>query len=189
MMPGVETLSLPARKSAKGTPELDASSFAVCSRHGEPVARRVDMDVKWIPAAPGAGEVFPKSVAKRFADHPFLPVLGTVARLGSAVLIHTSGWPLCAECCRYRARWSIVTRSTLALAAFLFFGALVLRFLIGQQAWLMAPLLLGPALVLLSVLPFVRGSVPRLTGTRGTPDGSAVLVDHPHPAFFAQAGR
>lgn len=182
----MDTLVIPTVRTAEGTPEVDASRWAVCARHGEPATRRMNMAVKWMPPPPGAGQKPSTQLTKRLGTNPNLNL---AQRLGETVLIHAPGWPLCARCARIRARWMALALAVFAASVISLVVVVVGRIVLGQQAWLMAPFAAWLVLLLLSVLPFSRGSVVRLTGTRGTPDGSAVLVDHPHPAFCAQAGR
>lgn len=181
----VDTLVIPTVTTANGTPEVDAFCWAVCARHGEPATRRINMAVKWMPPPPGVGQNLSTQVVKRLSTNPNLNL---AERLGETVLIHTPGWPLCARCSRTRVRWMALTLAIFGASTISLLVVVVGRIVLGQQAWLMAPAMAWLALLLLSVLPFSRGSLVRLTGTRGTPDASAVLVDNPHPAFRAAVG-
>ncbi|WP_164860682.1 hypothetical protein [Rhodococcus sp. X156] len=174
-------LKVPVAVPAEGPPRLDATQLPVCSRHGAPAARRVDLAAKWLPAP---GELPDLPASPRWMP---LARMGDLAgRMGAATYVQLAGWPLCADCARTRRRWSALTRAVLGLGVVLLLAVVVLRLALGEPVgWLMAPLLGGAALVLLSVLPFSRGSLATLTGTTCTRDTSAVLVQDPHPAFVA----
>lgn len=181
----VDTLAIPTVRAVDGTPEVDAFRWAVCARHGEPATRRMNMAVKWMPPRPGAGQKLPAQFAKSLIINPSV---NFAEQLGKTVLIHTPGWPLCAHCARTRVRWMALALASFGASVISLMVGVVGRIVLGQQAWLMAPFVAWLVLLLLSVLPYSRGSLPRLTGTRGTPDASVVLVDDPHPAFRAAVG-
>lgn len=71
------------------------------------------------------------------------------------------------------------------LAALL--GAFVVGGLLaGDQPWLLVPILAGFAAILLSPVPLTRATLPRLTRTETTSDGTAVRITDPHPEFVAR---
>lgn len=107
-------------------------------------------------------------------------------RQAESVTVDVRGWPVCARCSRIRWGWASVAL-VLGVAGIL--AAFVVFSTAGPQAWPGAPLLGGFFLLLTSVVPLSFGSWPRITHTHGTPDGSAVLVEDPHPAFVAQTQR
>lgn len=163
-------------------PVADLTGIDVCSAHGEPVVRRVDLAVAWRPPQRGQHEVGGVVVTG--------PGLGSGRRalrsFAQAVVVLGRGWPVCARCraARRRGAWPaavLLAGGLLAVAV-----AVLVRLVVGSaQAGLAWPFGLGLLAVLLSVVPFVLGSWLRITRARGTPDASAVLVVDPHPAFRA----
>jgi hypothetical protein len=97
------------------------------------------------------------------------------------------GWPLCARCVRQRdiglgAAGVLLLGGLAVLAGAFVFGV------VGEPAVLVLMLLFfgGFAAMLLSVLPFQRVSLGRLSLAYVTADGSAVHVSNPSPEFAAE---
>ncbi|MFF5989858.1 hypothetical protein [Prauserella flavalba] len=96
------------------------------------------------------------------------------------------GWPLCRKCVRTRALW-------LAAASALFFGglaafagSLIVSAIADGMPWLAGVAVAGFVLMPLAAVPFVLGSLPRLTRAQTSPDGASVVIENPSPAFTAE---
>lgn len=152
----------------------------VCVKHGRPAAQRVDFAMQSRTRISGSRALSGN-------------VLSTGNRLGQWAqqvrITHVRGWPLCRRCALRRA--VLMTLSNvlfwggLVLLAGSILGAILLEPGQGKQT-LLAPALLGFGLPLVAVVPFVAGSLPRLTHARTSSDGESVLIESPHPAFAEQ---
>ncbi|MEO6900437.1 MAG: hypothetical protein ABI160_10875 [Mycobacteriaceae bacterium] len=174
-----------ATTPAQPHPVLDAGGLDVCAPHGAPVVRRLPLAVRFLPTYAGEQQLG-RGV---FLGSYFGRLQRATQRQAESVDVDVRGWPVCTRCARTRRSWVAATLLLLALGVAGVVTAFVVSATAGPQAWLMAPLLGGFFVVLASVVPLVVGSWPRITGTHGSPDGSAVLVDHAHPAFIAQTQR
>lgn len=149
-----------------------------CVRHGRPAARRADFVIRSRPNI---------SSRRRLLVPGYTAANRAEEYLRAVKSVRVTGWPLCATCVRDR-------RVYLGLTWLLFFGglaALVAAFvagavMAGTQPLLIVPILAGFAGMLLSPIPFIRGSLTRLTRTETTSDGTAVRISEPHPEFVAR---
>jgi hypothetical protein len=149
-----------------------------CARHGLPAVKRVDFAVKSRPkVSPKSKVLLPGYTSLNRADE----------YLKQLTITKVEGWPMCARCVRERT-------VGLVLAGVLFFGGLVAMVaafvagavMTGTRPLLAVPILAGLALVLVSPLALRHGSLPWLTQTQTTDDGTAVRVIDPHPQFTAE---
>ena len=159
---------------------VDLSRVEVCSVHGEPCVRRLHLGIPWRPDRPGFFRVGPVQLVKPGLDMN----ARALQHMVEVVRVEAIGWPICARCRWRRRRW-------VWPAAVMFFGgiatfavlALIVYVRNAPQPQFLLPGLLAPVVTLLAAVPFVVASWQLVTRTRGTPDGSAVIVDDPHPAF------
>jgi hypothetical protein len=148
-----------------------------CARHGLPVASRVTFAVK---SAPRIGS------RRKLLLPAYTAVDRAAEYLRQVRIVKVTGWPLCARCLTRRAKG-------LALAAILLIGGVALMagtLIAGAVAdpppgALVLLFLAGFAAMLISVLPFGRVGLARLTGAEVTADGTAVRVTGPSPEFTA----
>lgn len=153
----------------------------VCVKHGLPAVRRADFALQSRTHISGSralsGNLF--SVGNR---------LGQWAQ--QVQITHVRGWPLCRRC-------SVRRTGSLTAASIIFWGGLgllvtafVARALVGHNTVVLGiAVFLGFALPLLAVVPFVFGSLPRLTQARTSADGDSVLIDTPHARFAEQMAK
>jgi hypothetical protein len=114
-------------------------------------------------------------MAARFAEY------GRTVRVADV-----RGWPLCRRCARTRTIWFGVSLVTFWGGLVVFACAMLLGLLdMRAGGSLAAVACAGLAGMLVAVLPFRRGSLPRLIGARTAPDGREVIVERAHPAFVA----
>lgn len=150
----------------------------VCARHGRSTARRVDFALQSRTQISGS----------RALSGNVLSMGNRLGQWAQQVRVtHVRGWPLCPTCtarrrvffwCSFVMFWGGLT----ALAV-----SLVIRLVAGEPtSALLVPALLGFGLPVLAVIPFVQGSLPRITLARTSSDGTAVVIDKPHPTFAAQ---
>jgi hypothetical protein len=149
-----------------------------CVRHGLPAVRRVTFAVKSNP----------KIGSRKKALVPGYTSVDRAAEyLQQVKIVKATAWPLCARCVRRR----IVG---LTLASVLLLGglvALVSAFVVGAVGDPAVPVLMllffgGFAAMLLSVLPFQRVSLGRLSQAHVTDDGAAVQLTNPSREFIAE---
>lgn len=177
-----KSLRIPTSPGGK-KPRVDLGGVEVCSVHGQPSVRRLRLAVQWRPDREDTVRVGPASV-------PAPRLIGNFTRnvqhVAEVVLVEAVDWPVCAQCRWRRRRW-------IWPAAAMFWGGLVVFATIAvlavvrgePQAQLLVPGLLAPVIAFSAAVPFVVASWLNITRVRGTPDGSAVIVDDPHPAFRA----
>ncbi|GAA4613593.1 hypothetical protein GCM10023108_14780 [Saccharopolyspora hordei] len=149
-----------------------------CAAHGRVAVRQVDFALQSRVQVDG-NRVLSSSL------------LGVADRIGERArrvkVARVRGWPLCRGCARRRS-------VLFGLSQLLFWGglasiaaALLVRLIGGVQATFLGVLAFGGFIVALaSVVPFVAGSLPRITRARTSDDGGSVIVEDPHPAFVAQ---
>lgn len=149
-----------------------------CVRHGLPAVRRVTFAIK---SNPKIGS------RKRVLVPGYTSVDRAAEYLQQVKIAKAVGWPLCARCVRQRdiglgAAGVLLLGGLAALAGAFVFGA------VGEPAVPVLMLLFfgGFAAMLLSVLPFQRVSLGRLSQAHVTADGSAVHVSNPSPEFAAE---
>ncbi|MCX2732122.1 hypothetical protein OOZ19_17935 [Saccharopolyspora sp. NFXS83] len=148
-----------------------------CARHGQDSARSVDFSLQ-SRAEPQGGRVM--------CANP----LGVAGRLGERArqvrITRVRGWPLCAACVRRRTTGLVLANVLFWGGLALIAGALAARLITGVQSPALGAALLGGFLAaLVSVVPFVLGSLPRITGARTSEDGAEVALSAPHPAFVS----
>ncbi|WP_328477666.1 hypothetical protein OHA21_25080 [Actinoplanes sp. NBC_00393] len=107
--------------------------------------------------------------------------------LKKVTFVEVRGWPLCPRCVRRRNGGRVAAAVLLfgGVAAMILSVVVTLTVARGERAWSI-PFLAGFAAVLLSPWPFSWAGLPKVTQTQANPDGSAVLVDHPHGEFRRQ---
>ncbi len=153
-----------------------AVPLPVCVRHGAPATRRVTFAVKSRPEV---------STPRGGNGAVMTARLGEWAR--KTRVVRADGWPLCVRCAAVRAAGLVLANVMFWGGLLLLAGVVVVRISAGApDTGLVLPMLTGMAAVLGSVVPFVWGSLPRLTRTHASPDAASVLVERPHPAFAAR---
>jgi hypothetical protein len=158
-------------------------SLTRCSRHGRPADVHVDINI----LAPAK----PKRRLYRASAFSYLE--DTLELLtGARARTPVTAWPLCAHCWRH-GRWGRVLTRTLFVAGLvsLLSGlgvGLALRLSTGQYAptWVLAPILLGFAMMPLAGVPATIAHPNRIIRAETTRDGATVRFTDPHPAFADQ---
>ncbi|GAB2908137.1 hypothetical protein GCM10027047_02990 [Rhodococcus aerolatus] len=154
---------------------VDLGPVGVCSVHGETAVVRWDKDVLGHPRSRWSiVGMTPLTLWRHYGDY-----------VASTVHIATVGWPLCETCAARVRRRVAVVRSALGVGAVSVVVALVLAVAAGSSPWLMIPFLGGAGLLVASLFLAGRVSMRSITGAHAALDGSAVVVDDPHPAFRA----
>lgn len=149
-----------------------------CSQHGLPAVRRKDFA---IPSRPAITTSHWSNLTK-----------GMNARLWEWMQkvkhVRVRGWPLCQRCLNARMPW-------MPLAMLMFWGG---------AAWIVGLVVAGLAtavseaffsytffaafgVMIGAVLPGVRGGYQRIIRAHASDDGTAVVVESPHPVFVAEA--
>jgi hypothetical protein len=149
-----------------------------CVRHGLPAVRRVTFAVK---SNPNIGS------RKKVLVPGYTSVDRAAEYLRQVKIVKAAGWPLCARCVRRRVIG--LTAAGVLLVGGL--AALVGAFVVGAVGDPPVPVLMllffgGFAAILLSVLPFQRVSLGRLSQAHVTTDGAAVHVSNPSLEFAAE---
>lgn len=145
-----------------------------CSRHGRGQVRRKYLALQ--------SRVQHTDVPRR-GSNPLTAFARVGERARKARITWVRGWPLCATCVRTRVFWFGLVQVLFWGGVLLLVGAVVARVRIGQEEVLAAPAVAGLAMMLCSVLPFVRGSYGRILGARTSQDGEHVILDRPAPEF------
>lgn len=149
-----------------------------CVWHGRPAVRRRDLV---IPSKP--------EITTPYGLEVLRPGAHRLAEWRRKVRhVPVRNWPLCDWCVQYRVVW-------FSLSCLMFWGAaaalgtlvVVNRVEAVDAATSSLVFFACFAVALGSVVPFVRGGYGRITGTRASDDGTALLVDNAHPLFAAEA--
>ncbi|GAB2659330.1 hypothetical protein GCM10027271_17520 [Saccharopolyspora gloriosae] len=146
-----------------------------CARHGRNSARSVDFALQSRAEPQGS---------RAMSANP----LGVAGRLGERAqkvrITRVRDWPLCTTCARQRTAGLVLANALFWGGVVLIAGALAARLITGVQSPALGAALLGGFFAaIVSVVPFVLGSLPRITGARTSEDGSEVVLTAPHPAF------
>ncbi|MFI6433759.1 hypothetical protein [Rhodococcus oryzae] len=157
---------------------LDEQAPRACSAHGLPESRRVKMMVRTKPSAS-------RAPGRRFSitANIFSTAAGVSEDSQHAVLVKAR-WPLCRQCDLRRRVYFGSFLLMLASGLLALIAVVLIRATGDASPSLIWPFLIGLALLLGSVVPFVLGSLPRLTGTHAATDGSGLIVEHPDPKFI-----
>lgn len=164
-------------RPSQGYRKLSRPAPHVCSAHGLPEVRRVEMVAKSALES-----------SQRFNIRSnVLTTLGNLSEDAEKVILVRTRWPLCRRCARIRTTFFGAFLGMLSVGIALLICAIVLRVIGGQSAQLGLPLYMGFGLTAVSVIPFVLGSIPRLTKTVVSKEGTALIVREPHPTFVRAA--
>lgn len=151
-----------------------------CAWHGRPAVRRKGLALPSLPAI--------ATTHARDSSRPGPRRLAEWAVRVRHVRVHD--WPLCDRCVRYRRLW-------FGLCCVMFWGSgawfaviLLVHTVVAplDEGLVMFSFVVCLGLALTSPRPFVRGSYPRILGAFASADGTAVIVEDPHPLFAAEAG-
>ncbi|HEY8453411.1 MAG: hypothetical protein FWJ70_02500 [Micromonosporaceae bacterium] len=152
-----------------------------CARHGLPADVHVDLSILAPPKQrrPLYRYIFPFSY---LAD--LLELLS-----GERARTPVTGWPLCARCWRRSRRARLLTRTLLGTGVVGLVGGLAvglaLRLSTGTYAptWVMVPILVGFALIVLARAPATVANANRILRAETTRDGALVRFAEPHQEF------
>ncbi|MGK5681325.1 hypothetical protein [Actinoplanes sp. URMC 104] len=149
-----------------------------CARHGLPYARKVTFALK---SNPRIGS------RKKVLAPGYTSVDRAAEYLNQVKIVKATGWPMCAHCIRERAVGITLASVLLFLGVAAFACAFIIGALTDAAAGVFVGLFFGGlALLLLSVVPFQRVSLGRLTQAHVTDDGQAVHVTNPKPEFVRE---
>ncbi|MEU4420729.1 hypothetical protein AB0F81_08890 [Actinoplanes sp. NPDC024001] len=165
-----EMIEIPAETLAAGRPLP-----SVCAKHGFPAVQRVDFAVRSQPDLGSPG---------RLAIPGYTALNRAEEYLKKVAFVEVRGWPLCARCVRRRRLGRVAAAALLfgGVAAMILSVIVTLTIADGDRRWSI-PFLAGFAAVILSPWPFSWAGLPKVTQTRASPAGTAVLVDHPDDEF------
>jgi hypothetical protein len=149
-----------------------------CVLHGLPAARKVTFALK---SDPKIGS------RKKVLVPGYTSVDRAAEYLGQVKIVKAPGWPFCRRCLRQRAI-GLGLASTLLAGGFLALaGAFVAGAIADPPAGvLMLLFFAGFAAMLLSVVPFQRVGLGRLSKAQVSADGSTVHVTGPSSEFTAE---
>jgi hypothetical protein len=146
-----------------------------CVLHGLPAVQQVTFAVK---SNPKVGS------AKKVLAPGYTAVHRASEYLNQVKIVKATGWPLCARCMRLRIVGLTAAAAVLLAGLALLMTAVIIGAIADPPPGVIVLLFLsGFAVTLLSVVPFQRVSLPRLTHAEVTADGSAVHVPSASPEF------
>lgn len=158
-----------------------------CARHGRPAVEHLEFAI----VAPGP----PVPWWKRYlfsSVYVWQAVADLLTKGGDRPRTPVTGWPMCDRCRRRRRVARTLARVMFWAGLAGFAGGLglglVLRLSTGDDApaALMAPVLVGLALMLLAAIPLTVSRPDRIARVQATHDGATVRLADPHPEFAGQ---
>ena len=162
---------------------LAAALPAVCVVHGQPATTTTTAWIRphtkvTVDLPRGAWSYFPGGV-------PFWQAMeNLVRRLREEPAVRTE-WPLCSRCAGGLFRRRLLAAILATAGALAFVGTIILGFVGIRGPGVTAAFVGALCAIALSVPVAYTTRAERILHATATPDGSAVIVTDPHPAFAA----